>query len=89
MGPGETPLGRGHTLSSAPGAGALRSRRHHGDAAHALDQTPRRELGRNRDLLAAVLARLEDEAMLSDRRLQASLDEMRQGRKVYRRRRAQ
>jgi hypothetical protein len=36
-----------------------------------------------------VLARLEDEAMLSDRRLQASLDEMRQGRKVYRRRRAQ
>lgn len=47
-----------------------------------------KQLGRNRDLLAAVLARLEDEATLSDRRLQTSLDEMRQGRKVYRRRRA-
>lgn len=47
-----------------------------------------KQLGRNRDLLAAILARLEDEATLSDRRLQTSLDEMRQGRKVYRRRRA-
>jgi excisionase family DNA binding protein len=45
-----------------------------------------KEMGQSRDLLAAVLAQVEDEATLSDRRLQASLKQMRQGRKVYRRR---
>ena len=47
-----------------------------------------KELGQSRDLLAAVLARVEDEATLSDRQLQTSLRQMRQGRKVYRRSRA-
>lgn len=47
-----------------------------------------KELGQNRDLLAAVLARVDDEATLSDRRLQTSLKQMREGRKVYRRRQA-
>jgi excisionase family DNA binding protein len=45
-----------------------------------------KEMGQSRDLLAAVLARVEDQAVLSDRGLQASLKQMRQGRKVYRRR---
>jgi DNA-binding transcriptional MerR regulator len=45
-----------------------------------------KEMGQSRDLLAAVLARVEDETTLSDRGLQASLKQMRQGRKVYRRR---
>lgn len=45
-----------------------------------------KELGQSRDLLAAVLARVEDEVTLDDRRLRTSLRQMRQGRKVYRRR---
>lgn len=45
-----------------------------------------KEMGQSRDLLAAVLARVEDEATLGDRGLQVSLKQMRQGRKVYRRR---
>jgi len=38
-----------------------------------------RALGRDRDLLAELLARAEDERVLSDRRLRRSLDEMRRG----------
>lgn len=38
-----------------------------------------RALGRNRNLLEAVLARVEDERALSDRKLRKSLDEMRRG----------
>jgi DNA-binding transcriptional MerR regulator len=45
-----------------------------------------KKMGQSRDLLAAVLARVEDEATLGDRRLQGSLKQMRGGRKVYRRR---
>jgi DNA-binding transcriptional MerR regulator len=38
-----------------------------------------RALGRDRNLLEAVLARVEDERTLSDRKLRRSLDEMRSG----------
>ena len=38
-----------------------------------------RALGRDRNLLEAVLARVEDERALSDRKLRKSLDEMRSG----------
>lgn len=38
-----------------------------------------RELGHDRDLLKAVLARIEDERTLSNRKLRKSLDEMRSG----------
>jgi hypothetical protein len=38
-----------------------------------------RALGRDRNLLEAVLARIEDERALSDRKLRHSLDEMRSG----------
>jgi hypothetical protein len=38
-----------------------------------------RALGRDRNLLEAVLARVEDERTLSDRKLRRSLDEMRGG----------
>lgn len=38
-----------------------------------------RALGRDRNLLEAVLARLEDERTLSDRKLRRSLDEMHSG----------
>jgi DNA-binding transcriptional MerR regulator len=38
-----------------------------------------RALGRDRNLLEAVLARLDDERTLSDRKLRRSLDEMRSG----------
>jgi DNA-binding transcriptional MerR regulator len=38
-----------------------------------------RSLGQDRELVAAVLARVEDEAVLADPELQRSLDEMRRG----------
>jgi DNA-binding transcriptional MerR regulator len=38
-----------------------------------------RSLGRDRNLVEAVLARVEDERVLSDRELRGSLDEMRRG----------
>ena len=38
-----------------------------------------RSLGQDRDLVAAVLARIEDEAVLADPELQRSLDEMHRG----------
>lgn len=41
-----------------------------------------RALGRDRNLLEAVLARVEDERALSDRKLRRSLDEMRSGKLV-------
>lgn len=41
-----------------------------------------RELGRDRNLLEAVLARAEDERALSDRKLRRSLDEMRSGKLI-------
>ncbi len=41
-----------------------------------------RALGRDRNLLEAVLARIEDERALSDRKLRRSLDEMRSGQLV-------
>lgn len=41
-----------------------------------------RALGRNRNLLEAVLARIEDERALSDRKLRRSLDEMHSGKLI-------
>jgi hypothetical protein len=42
-----------------------------------------KKLGRDRNLLEAVLARIEDEGALRDRRLRRSLDELRRGEVVY------
>ncbi|HVC07130.1 MAG TPA: hypothetical protein VND98_06060 [Solirubrobacterales bacterium] len=41
-----------------------------------------RALGRDRNLLEAILARVEDERTLSDHKLQRSLDEMRSGKLI-------
>jgi DNA-binding transcriptional MerR regulator len=41
-----------------------------------------RALGRDRNLLEAILARVEDERALSDRKLRRSLDEMRSGKLI-------